>query len=674
MSTTFEVTVEGDHLEKLAKCQALKAVAELIWNAVDADATRVDVALERCSVGGVQRLTVTDDGQGISPGDARTVFEKLGGSWKKHTLTTRSNRRLHGKAGEGRFRAFALGPQVRWNSAALHEGRIREISLQGQRNSRKFKLDEIPATTRTEPGTMVSVDVVYDSAGPDLVKSDASLRLAQEFALYLRNYNNVQIFYDGQEVDPAKVELRSKEIPLPDVEVEPGVVVSASLTLIEWAKDMGRALFLCDDGGFTLANREAGIQAPGFFFTAYLRSSYIAELRDRGILDIEAFHSGQAKLLEVARDAMRDYFRERTAERAREAVKRWVDDEVYPFSGASSSPVETVERQVFDICALNVSQHLPSFERSDKKQKKLAFRLLRQAIEMNPGSLQTILVEVLGLPKEKQDDLADLLRHTTLSAVINAAKIVSERLEFLRGLEELLFAQENKPHLKERTQLHRILVDNTWLFGEEFCLTADDEGLTAVLKKHLESANRDPEILEPVLRGDGSTGIIDLMISRVLFEPHTRKREHLVIELKRPTQKIDANVITQVKSYAFAVAADERFRDNSTSWRFIAISNQFDDFAERTATERDVPGLIHDDPKQPIKVWVFTWAQIIQSARARLEFFREKLEYEADRESSRQHLEKYYERFLPSAPTEGKRGKRKAVSTSRKSAGRAKGR
>lgn len=662
MNTNFEVKVQGDHLEKLAKCQPVKAVAELIWNAVDADATEVVVSLERSIVGGVNRITIADDGHGINPDEALQVFEKLGGSWKKLRITTRSNRLLHGKAGEGRFRAFALGPRVHWTSASLHQGRICEICLKGQRNSRVFNLDRVAETVATLPGTTVTIDEVYPSAGPDLVRADAILRLSQEFALYLRNYNNVTITFDGAVVDPSKVELRSKDFALGEFEVEPGKAIQASLTLIEWTRDMGRALVLCDEGGFALASREAGIQAPGFHFTAYLRSPYLAELRDRGLLEAQDFNPGLPRLLEAARDVMRDYFRERAAERAHEAVKRWVDDEVYPFSGAATSPVESVERQVFDICALNVTEHLPSFERSDKKQKRLAFRLLRQAIEMNPGSLQTILVEVLGLPREKQDDLAELLKQTTLSAVINAAKIVSERLEFLRGLEELLFAKESKPHLLERTQLHRMLVDNTWLFGEEFSLTADDEGLTTVLKKHLALSNRDPEILEPVLRGDGSVGIVDLMVSRVLYEPHTRNREHLVIELKRPTQKIDAQVITQIKSYAFAVAGDERFRDGTTSWRFIAVSNQLDDFAERTATERGVPGLIHDDPRQPIKVWVYTWAQIIQSARARLEFFREKLDYEANKESSRQHLEKFYERFLPSAtPAERPKTRKKGA-------------
>jgi len=71
---------------------------------------------------------------------------------------------------------------------------------------------------------------------------------------------------------------------------------------------------------------------------------------------------------------------------------------------------------------------------------------------------------VLELPKQKQEDLAKLLRKTSLSAVISSAKMVADRLEFLRGLETMLFDTDLKKHFKERTQLHRILAENTWPF------------------------------------------------------------------------------------------------------------------------------------------------------------------------------------------------------------------
>ena len=59
---------------------------------------------------------------------------------------------------------------------------------------------------------------------------------------------------------------------------------------------------------------------------------------------------------------------------------------------------------------------------------------------------------------------------------------------------------------------------------------------------------------EAVTREDDRTGIVDLMLSRVVPQPKSEEREHLVIELKRPAKKIDSDVASQIESYAFAVA------------------------------------------------------------------------------------------------------------------------
>jgi hypothetical protein len=45
--------------------------------------------------------------------------------------------------------------------------------------------------------------------------------------------------------------------------------------------------------------------------------------------------------------------------------------------------------------------------------------------------------------------------------------MVAQRLEFLSALEAMLFDPDLKKNFKERSQLHKILEENTWLFGEQ---------------------------------------------------------------------------------------------------------------------------------------------------------------------------------------------------------------
>lgn len=48
------------------------------------------------------------------------------------------------------------------------------------------------------------------------------------------------------------------------------------------------------------------------------------------------------------------------------------------------------------------------------------------------------------------------------------------------------------------------------------------------------------------------------MLHKVV-QPRTGEYDYLIVELKRPTKKIDSEVLSQIESYAMAVANDERF-------------------------------------------------------------------------------------------------------------------
>src|ERR1035437_9123413 len=140
--------------------------------------------------------------------------------------------------------------------------------------------------------------------------------------------------------------------------------------------------------------------------------------------------------------------------------------------------------------------------------------------------------------------------------------------------------------------------------------------------------------------------------AEIIVQPPARPGEYdyLIGELKRPTKKIDAEVVTQVKAYASAVATDERFSDVPARWTFMAISNELDDFAKRDANQRGRPkGQVYDDAELNITVWVKTWAEVINNARARLTFVNKQLAYQATNDSAKAYLKKTHAKFIPNA-------------------------
>ena len=93
---TFQVEVQTDFLKRQANAAPVQALAELIWNAVDADATRVSIDLDYNDLG-MSGIRIRDDGHGIPYGEVESVFKPFGVSWKKpDSLTKTKARRLHG--------------------------------------------------------------------------------------------------------------------------------------------------------------------------------------------------------------------------------------------------------------------------------------------------------------------------------------------------------------------------------------------------------------------------------------------------------------------------------------------------------------------------------------------------------------------------------------------------
>lgn len=643
------ISIQEDFLARQTRAQPIAALAELIWNSLDGEASSVDVEFERADLaGGLSKILVYDNGEGFARSEAAKLFGNLGGSWKRLTRRTRTKSRMvHGQEGRGRYKAFALGRSIVWKVCYLEAGKPKafEISLL------ESDLKDVAITEeRDAPGQASGVIVEITDIKRDfrVLESDEGLQeLAETFALYLINYKDVAIRIAGQRLDPETAIAGQEQLTLAPIKDADGAEYPAELHLIEWRADTKRTLYLCSENGFPLDQVETRFHVPGFSFSAYLKSPYIAALHNDGRLGIAEMVPELRQAVDVAREAIKEHFRERAAQRARNVVEEWKSADIYPFKGEPATPVEKAERQVFDIVAVNVQEFTPELAAATPKARALHLRMLRHAIERGPYDLQMILREVLELPERKQKELAALLQETTLSAIITAAKTVADRLKFISALESIVFDPETKGRLKERSQLHKILAENTWVLGEEYNLWASDKDLKRVLEKH--RAVLDPNIVidDPVKVIGKKRGIVDLMLSRATRRHRANDIEHLVVELKAPKVVIGADEITQAKRYAMAVSKDERFHTvKGVRWHFWIVSNSYDEFARADIEGGPDPArqLIHR--KDNISVGIKTWGELIEENRARLQFFQEHLEHSADESAAIRYLQERHSKYL----------------------------
>lgn len=646
--TKVQVTAKRDFLETLTSSKPFNALSELIWNGFDSGSTSVQVQIDLNAIRGIETIRVRDFGDGIDRNSIEVLFGNLGDSWKK-VKNKYKGRALHGKNGKGRFRAFALGTLIEWNTTYEQN----KIKYNYKINGDASRLDNFEISDAFETVNSLGTEVIVSNLRNDfysLKEESASLELAKIFAAYLAEYPGVTLEFNGSVVNPQIVQAHKQSYDLGTIVLDKGQVTKCEVTVIEWKIPTNRAVHLCDSKGIALHEIDGfQVRAPGFHFTAYIKSDHFRELDKDNRLILEDLDPNVETILKAAKNKIKEHFRRRLIEQQSQIVERWKNEDIYPYDEKKDlNAVEEVERQVFNIMAVNVENYLPVFEGADLKSKKFTFKLLAQAIRENPESVQRIIGEVLGLKKEDQDDLADLLNKTTLSSIISLAKIVANRLDFLIGLESLLFDKENKKKLLERDQLHKILENEAWLFDEEFSLSGSEQRLKEVLDKHLGLLGK-REDAEDVKLPDGRSGRVDLMFHRVV-QVRPDEYDYLIIELKRPSKTIDADVITQIKKYARAVAGDERFHEIPARWKFLAVSNKLDDFAAGEANQRNRPkGLVSDDAELNITVWAKPWSEIINMARARLHYVRQHLDYEADSDSSKSYLQKTYAKFIPAS-------------------------
>lgn len=650
----INVEAKTDHLETVSKDNPFNALAELIWNGFDASSSVVHVTTTDNALGELLKIEIHDSGTGIDANNLKSYFGGLGGSWKKQAKKLGGNV-LHGEKGRGRFKAYALGEKVNWNTVyKTSDGEKYSYQIQGNINTINQVTPSDITPTDKKTGTEV---VIYNTSkeASELNGEQAKSKLAKIFCFFLTKYPDRKLLLNKEIISPELAQKCITNYNLGDVVLDSGKTIDLKVSIIEWNGKSERTINFCDANGFSLGEYKVGqrIKAPNYDFSIYASSDFFTELNDKGLLETVELTIETRDVVEKIIDKTRQHFLEKSISEKSKIVEEWKKENIYPYKdSAIFNPIEDAEMKVFDILAVNVQTYLRKFEKADTKTKKFTFQLLKQAIKDNPASVQKIIGEVLGLKKKEQDDLAFLLEKTTLSTIISASKAVANRLDFIKGLEQLLFDEETKNSFLERDQLHKILEKEAWIFREDFNLTGSEENLNEVLNKHLHLLGGRCDDDSKVLRPDGTVGRVDLMLSKAR-KPNEGKYEHLVVELKRSSKKIDASVIAQIKSYAFTVASDPRFDKANTAWTFIAVSNEFDAYAHEEASQSGrASGLIH--VKDNITVWIYTWAELLNMAKTRLSYFQTQLNYEANRESATQYLIETHKKFIPTVkhPTE----------------------
>ncbi|MFF8703003.1 ATP-binding protein [Streptomyces albidoflavus] len=627
--------------------EAVKAVLELVWNSLDADATKVDVVIERAGTTGVDKIVITDDGDGITPEKARTAFKQVGNSDKRvGGATDRLGRPLHGKAGRGRLRAFALGDSTRWTSTArAADGAMMRTRIESDiRRRTTWAIDCQRAAETDHPGTKVELWGKQAHHLNKLLEPKAVTQITAALAPYLLTWTDVQVTYEGQCIDP-QTQIHAEEFEDLSFDYE-GQSHPFHIRLIHWRTGAERTIALCDDASAPVESFDVSAEHADFSYTAYVLWAPMPQHRNEVHLITLGGDTPLAALLRVTREWISTRLEERRRRQRRQLVDRWIEEGVYPYPRRAEDDQARAEQATFDLVATSINRHITG----DRTKKRLILSLLQNSLRHNPDQMVEILERVLSLSGDDVSHLHGLLHQTSLSNIIRASSIVTSRLQFLTALEHLVFDVETYGAVKERDHLHKILERELWVFGEEFNMMRSSEiGLTRMLEHHRRAVGWDPTPDAPVRAVDGGTRRVDLMLSAESHE-HDRVR-HLVIELKAPSVDADREQALQVDDYMQAVLKEPRFANIETTWDFYLVVRSVKDRLKPALRQANKPEGLYSEPTQyehtSVRVWVRTWSEILREAKQRLEFVKNGIDHNSSLEEALAYLRHRHGDLIP---------------------------
>lgn len=340
-------------------------------------------------------------------------------------------------------------------------------------------------------------------------------------------------------------------------------------------------------------------------------------------LDLESLGEEEVKNLKnTIKDVINDFFKVKN-KRFEKFLANLEKDKYYPYQNGqpASKSQETLFKKVAYL--LEDEHHLIQ---KDDKIRNFLYPLLDKAI--SNGNIGYIFSKVLKLSDNNLEKFYNLLEKTDLEDVVHFASMVSEKLEFIEFLHELTYGEISK-HIKERSQLHKIVENELWLFGESYNGTPklwSDKKIGNILKElreeyfNYEPTEEDKNLIP--LSDEGLNDITDLFFFNEKITDNG-EREILVVELKAPKCAIGEKELNQINRYAFTIEEHSALPNDKVKYKLILISSRLNKFAKSQLKSRrsnfpDIPFLYDKKTEKSIEVYVMEWSELMEQNKRKL--------------------------------------------------------
>jgi hypothetical protein len=640
--TKIEIGTPGIR-RALSKYDALRSIAEFIWNGFDAGASVVEIQYEANELGYFPELRVVDNGSGIVRSELDKKFKPFLHTNKVIDPTTVQHgpSAVHGKNGIGRLTFFKFAQHAEWiTTYKIAPSQFRKYRIEISADRLNTLLADTEEDSIGPAGTMVRFTGVTELN--DFEFEAIKHYLACEFAWFLElkapfgrsiKVNNEVLNYEALVGDRDSFDRQLDG-------------QTFGIRYVRWRErlhdEYSRYYFIGSDNQerakkhTTLNNK-----GDGFYHSVYIHSVYFDSIKDVVILPESNSGNDQAPLplAEIDRDEtfrellqnLEEYLHGKRKpflrKRAIKFVKELEGGGAFP--SFSPDPWDQHRRQELIEVVREVYEADPRiFNGLNAQQKQTIVQLFHLTMNSSErDSLLDVLTQVVYLESKERADLAAILRTTRLSHVVSTIKMISDRFVALDELKKLVFCPEFGANERDHLQTH--IERHYWIFGEQYHLvTAAEPDFEQALNRFVYYLYGDTKPRR-VKHADKNKEM-DIFAVRLL--PQVNEINNIVVELKHPEIELGEKELRQVKKYMSVILDQPEFNGTNMNWVFYLVGTSYNSEIVGELESAKAHGERHLAYKRAnYKIYVMSWSEVLTNIELRHKFILDKLKLERDK-------------------------------------------
>ena len=532
-------------------------IGELVANAWDANATRVDITIPDKPIDQERsEIIITDNGIGMSDTDIRGKYLIIGRDRRERERSDKTpepyERKIMGRKGIGKFSAFGIAKEI--DVESVHHGKTSHFlmnydKLLEKEEERVIELPQLPPTNTISNGTKITLRNITRFKNRRISIETLRRRLARRFAI-IGKQNKFEVIINNDPITIDERDLKSKlardengdqylwEYPGVEIKEGTGWRVSGWIgTLDRTSQDKDKI-----ERGIALMARGKLVQEP-FVFDAVVGQQFALSYLI-GELHVEFTDEVEDTIATTRNSLVWD------AE-ANSALKEWGEKEVNRIASLWAKKRREDNRGKLKEHPIYIKFKDEAGKIDKKREFKRADQLIQQLIlksldkshnaeieDFEPvvdmfinfwqfDSFQEMAENIRDAGIEEPEKLLNLFREWEILEAKEMMKVTEGRIMAIKQLQKFI-----DTNAKEVPTIHNFLTKFPWVLDPRWNLIADEHRYSDLLRDQFSDSDDIPEVDRR----------IDFLC--------VREGTHLVVvEIKRPKSRIRRKELDQIEDY-----------------------------------------------------------------------------------------------------------------------------